>query len=166
MALTIYPHCNGNTFAFMPDCIFLTGVVGYQVFTVPPEKETLYHNMLSNAEYIGVGPVSTVMSSLYRTKEAIEAAAQLYIEGHTNKDKFKIEVDRLVKEKMITEHDRNRLRIFIQTCDCVPSQIRKKLAPLGYGHLAEKIDFADKDPRLEATVDAVWEFVEPMTRIP
>jgi hypothetical protein len=135
------------TATFIKTSIFLSGPVGYQIFAtkrdLPSEPEHLHYAL--KAEFM--------------SKADVEKSAQLYTEGHTNKDRFKEGVEGLLNAKKITEHDRNKLRLFINNCDCVPAKIRKKMGVIGYGHLTDLLDFADKDPRLTTTVDLFWEEV-------
>lgn len=143
----------------LPGCIFLTGTAGYQVFktgtTYRPSQGPEYaSNQKKLAEMF-----ARDFKAVFHNKNAVESAAEFYTEGHTNKDRFKAGVEKLLNSKKITEHDRNRLRQFIDSCDCVPSKVRKKLAVAGFPNLVDKIDFVDKDPRLDATVDALWNVI-------
>lgn len=139
----------------VPGCIFLTGSAGYQVFKTgsayTPEQECTRKVFAKD------------FRAVFPSKASLEKAAEFYTEGHTNKLKFKAKVERLLKEKMITEHDRNKLRTFIDGCDCTPSKVRARLLAMGWGPasegMADVADFSDKDPRLEASVDALWSVI-------
>lgn len=145
----------------LPGCIFLTGTAGYQVFKTGtnyiPSKNPNYGDS-SNQKNVAAA-FSSDFKAIFNNKDAVEKSAEFYTEGHTNKDRFKAGVERLLDLKKITAHDRNRLRQFIDSCDCVPSRVRKKLAVAGFPKLVDKIDFADRDPRLDATVDVLWNVI-------
>lgn len=98
------------------------------------------------------------LPSVFPTKESVRTAAEHYAEGHTNKDRFVASAANLVRGRKITELDFQRLREFINKCDCAPSVIRKKLGVMGYGALP--LEFEDVDPRLEWSVDTMWDFVQ------
>ncbi len=135
-------HGQDTTVAFIPGGrVILFNDKVSQVFRVPGSTETLDE-----------------AARELKTREGIEAAAEYYREGHTNKDRFLASAADLLKTRKITEGDFNRLRSLIVHCHCSPSKIRSKLAGIGYGHL--DLAFEDKDPRLETTVALMWRLVE------
>ena len=129
--------------AFLPGSVSLVGTPGHQFFTLPTKEsvETDYFRL----------------SVWFQTKEKLAAAAELWREGHTNRDRFFASIEELRNQKKVSDAQRNQLRAFIMKCDCGPSVVRKKLVPLGFGNL--NIDFEDPDPRFEATVDALWDLI-------
>jgi len=135
--------------AVLPGCVFLTGIAGHQIFSTGTDCVPVE------------GDLPSFFAIRFPDKAKLEASAQMYAEGHTNKDKFKAGVEKLMNARKITEHDRNKLRAFIDSCDCVPSKVRKRMEVIGYAHLLDLIDFADKDPRLESTVDTFWGVLKP-----
>lgn len=130
-----------TTVALLPGRIFLFNEKVSQVFRVP--ARLLFLDKLP---------------SWFATPIAVEEAADHFREGHTNKDRFLESARKLMRQRKITEADFARLRAFITKCDCAPSMIRRKLVPLGYAALP--LEFEDKDPRLEATVDILWRLTE------
>ena len=122
--------------------VFLYGSIGYQYF--------------SNPMNLGLSG----LTSTYKTDEDIYGKAQLYLEGVTNKEAFNKEVNKLLIDKDITEHDKVALRKLIAGSDQPPETVRRQLMIMGYGHIADRMIFDDLDPRLVETCGAFRKFLE------
>ena len=129
------------TVAFLPDTIALYGTMGQQFFR--NERNAKPDQLLV----------------LFAEDKAIINSATLHKDGITNKEKFLDSVERLYVVHTLSAHQRNDLRAFIAKCDCDPPKIRHKLTHMGYGKILPDLDFADLEPELESTVEAMKIFL-------
>lgn len=116
-----------------------------------------YQQMFENPGRVGV----KLLSRIYPTIEKVQAAAQMYTEGKTDKVKFLKEVDRLVSEGKIPLSDAHRLTLFIaeNLPGTPPDTVRKQLLLCGYGDIAEMMRFTDEHPEFHRSCEGFYRFV-------
>ena len=116
-----------------------------------------YQQMFENSGRVGV----KAFYRIYPTMEKVQAAAQMYTEGKTNRDTFLKEVIRLASEGKISEADARRLTLFITQIPpgTPPDTIRKQLILCGYESIAELMHFTDPHPEFNKTCEGFYRFV-------
>lgn len=129
------------TVAYLPGIIAMVSSAGNQFFSNP-----------NNLDECMIG-------ELFPTVESVEKAAMLYTDGVTNKHSFMVSIERAHDAQKLTHIGYAQLADFIKNCDCPPNVVTEKLKNMGFGWLLPDIEYAAKDPKLEATVSAMWQYV-------
>jgi hypothetical protein len=127
--------------AFLPGRIALYGTPGNQFFlnkgNHPPQR----------------------LREIFKTREDYMERALLHKETSTDQTKFLSSLDRLLSEKLIDAHNKQKLREFILKCDCPPRRIREKLRAMGYEHILARLEFERYPDELMNTIEAMEKFV-------
>lgn len=87
-------------------------------------------------------------------------AALNHLQTTVNKVRFENGLQELLRKKVIDQHNKNTISVFMMKCECSPRTIRQRLANLGYGNVVAQIDFEDPDPVFAATLGAFHIFLK------
>lgn len=146
VANNVFSYVDGDTnftVAVLPGVVALYGTPGSQFFT---------------------SSVEGITQDSFLDIAAIKAAAQLHRDTAVNKDKFLTALSEHEALGIINRNDVEVLVEFIDSCDCPPKTVRKKLSALGYGRIAD-IDFEDELPEFTATAAAFDLFLKAAREI-
>jgi len=135
--------------AFLPGTVAVYGFdIGKQYFKNPENKKPWE------------------LKDLFKDRNAMIAAATLHRVGIINKKKFLESLDYLVSSNQLSSVRRNILYGMVNSCECTPLAIRKRMEREGYSDVLAMSGFEleDHTKELEETVRALGIFIKEYKR--